>query len=390
MTVFRRIEANGYRCLREVNQTLNPFEILVGPNGSGKSTFLDVVRFLSDFMGDGLQAAVDRRVPAFQDLVWGRQGFKFQFKAEFEIPQEERLWTAQNSSASGLSYSLAVSLDEQAGKIQVVYEDVALIFGQGAAAPQPVMARTGERIRYRAEGGDQEFVRDRLRNRSGFQTLPGDDIFPAVAWLRDLLEDGVRTVSLEPRALAGPSPPERETEHVIAGSSLPWLIWRMQQDGPMEFKEWTSHMRTALPDVCKVESILLPNENRRFVRIQYENGVQVPAWMLSEGTLRLLALTILAYLPDFHGVYLIEEPENGVHPSALETIYQSLSSVYNAQVLVATHSPVLLSMAKPEQILCFSKTPDGTQIIRGSEHPALKEWQGEVSLGTMVASGILG
>ena len=84
----------------------------------------------------------------------------------------------------------------------------------------------------------------------------------------------------------------------------------------------------------------------------------------------------------------VEEPENGVHPAALETIYQSLSSVYNAQVLVAT-SPVLLSMAKPEQILCFSKTPEGTAIIRGDEHPALRDWHGEASLGTMLASGSL-
>ena len=111
--------------------------------------------------------------------------------------------------------------------------------------------------------------------------------------------------------------------------------------------------------------------------------------MLSEGTLRLLALTILAYLPHFRGLYMIEEPENGVHPAAIETIYQSLSSVYNAQVFVSTHSPVLLSMAKPEQVLCFSKTSEGTKIVRGSEHRALKDWQGEVSLGTMIASGIL-
>jgi predicted ATPase len=87
---------------------------------------------------------------------------------------------------------------------------------------------------------------------------------------------------------------------------------------------------------------------------------------------------------------LIEEPENGVHPSALETIYQSLSSINGAQVLVSSHSPILLNMAKPEQLLCFSKSSDGVKIVRGSDHPALKDWQNEVSLGTLAASGILG
>jgi predicted ATPase len=156
------------------------------------------------------------------------------------------------------------------------------------------------------------------------------------------------------------------------------------------FQDWLAHIRTALPDVCDIESVLRENDSHRYLVIRYENGVRVPSWMLSEGTLRLLALTILAYLPDFHGVYLIEEPENGVHPTALETIYQSLSSVYDAQVLVATHSPIILNMAQPEQMLCFSKTEEGTQIVRGNQHPALRDWRGEVSLGTVVSSGILG
>jgi len=79
-----------------------------------------------------------------------------------------------------------------------------------------------------------------------------------------------------------------------------------------------------------------------------------------------------------------------VHPAALQAIYESLSSIYEGQVLVASHSPVLLSMAKPEQLLCFINTPDGAQIVRGSEHQALRDWQGEVSLGMLAASGILG
>jgi hypothetical protein len=86
----------------------------------------------------------------------------------------------------------------------------------------------------------------------------------------------------------------------------------------------------------------------------------------SDGTSHLLG----AYLPDFEGGYLIEEP--GIHPRAVETMFQSLSSVYSAQILLATHSPVILGMADVESVLCFAKTPEGaTDIVRGSEHPAL-------------------
>lgn len=88
---------------------------------------------------------------------------------------------------------------------------------------------------------------------------------------------------------------------------------------------------------------------------------------------------------------MIEEPENGIHPSAVETVFQSLSSVYNAQVLVATHSPVILGVADVAKVLCFKKTPAGaTDVLRGDQHPALKDWKGEVNLSVLFAGGVLG
>lgn len=71
-------------------------------------------------------------------------------------------------------------------------------------------------------------------------------------------------------------------------------------------------------------------------------GREVPSWIVTDGTLRLLALALPAYLTEFDGIYLIEEPQNGIHPKAVATMIQSLSSVYKAQILLATHSSVIL------------------------------------------------
>ena len=74
----------------------------------------------------------------------------------------------------------------------------------------------------------------------------------------------------------------------------------------------------------------------------------------------------------------------------METVFRSLSSVYGAQILLATHSPVILSIAEVDKVLCFRKTPSGsTDIIKGSEHPALRDWRGGVNLGTLFAGGVL-
>jgi len=100
---------------------------------------------------------------------------------------------------------------------------------------------------------------------------------------------------------------------------------------------------------------------------------------------------LLPYLPGSQGIYFVEEPENGIHPKTLEAVYQSLSSLYEGEVLCATRSPVLLDLAKLSEVLCFARTEDGTtSVVQGDRHPALSDWRREISLGDLLASGVLG
>jgi predicted ATPase len=150
-------------------------------------------------------------------------------------------------------------------------------------------------------------------------------------------------------------------------------------------------LRTALPDLNNIRTVEREDDRHRYLMLEYTGGLSVPSWMASDGTLRLMALSILAYLPNFSGIYLIEEPENGIHPRAVDTMFQSLSSVYDAQILVATHSPVVLSLVEPVNVLCFAKTKQGAvDIVKGDEHPALRDWKGEANLGVLFAGGVLG
>ena len=99
--------------------------------------------------------------------------------------------------------------------------------------------------------------------------------------------------------------------------------------------------------------------------------------MLSDGTLRLLALTLLAYVPDGDGICLFEVPENGLHSGAVEAVFKAFSAVAQhedrarAQILTTTHSPVVFDLADPEQLLCFVTTETGaTEIVSGADRGA--------------------
>jgi len=162
------------------------------------------------------------------------------------------------------------------------------------------------------------------------------------------------------------------------------------RSSPERFAGWLQHLQSALPDINGIRTVERPEDKHRYVVVNYHSVGDMPAWMVSDGTLRLLALTVLAYLPTFNGIFLIEEPENGIHPRAIEAMFDSLRSVYGAQVLVATHSPVILSIVDTKSVLCFAKTADGaTDIVRGDMHPRLQKWQCETDLGSLFAAGIL-
>ena len=195
---------------------------------------------------------------------------------------------------------------------------------------------------------------------------------------------------LNSQIIRQPSPPGLGLKFQTDGSNLPWVIAELRRD-PVRFRGWLDHVRTALGDVHDIDSVEREENRHRHLVIRYANGVEVPSWLASDGTLRLLALTIPAYLNELDDVFLIEEPENGIHPRAIETVIQSLSSIYGGQVLIATHSPVALNLLEAQQVLCFAKDASGaTDIVAGDRHPALQQWRkGQPELGVLFAAGIL-
>ena len=216
--------------------------------------------------------------------------------------------------------------------------------------------------------------------------------FPVALWVRNILMEGIHVLALNSAAMRRPTSPSVSRTFRMDGSNLPLVVRDFRNDHERNFRDWLKHLRTVLPDLQTIDVVERPEDRHLYLAVRYSNlGQPVPSWLLSDGTLRLLALTLLAYLPHHQEVYLIEEVENGVHPRVIEAVFQSLSSVYDGQVLLATHSPLIVGLTKREQILCFAKNPSGaTSIVRGREHPKLKDWRGQIDLGTLYAAGVLG
>jgi predicted ATPase len=417
--MIKKIEALNFRCLRYIDQEIADFHVLVGPNASGKTTFLDVVAFLGQLLSDGLEQAIAERTSNFIDMVWQRSGEQFELAVELEIP-EERRGLLKNSNYDSTRYEVSIGLDKETGAVSIFSEKVLLknfmdnsrkreertLFPMEPEIPGTIISpRSRKNIKTvvnKLSGGNDNFYDETGKGwdhsfklgpqKSALANLPDDESkFPVSTWLKKILMEGIQTLVLNSRIMRRPSPPGQPKNFRPDGSNLPWVIENLKKKYPDRYSEWIAHLKTSLPDLEKIKTIERPEDKHRYIVVCYKNNLEVPSWMVSDGTLRLLALTLPAYLPDLEGVFLIEEPENGIHPGAVETMFQSLSSVYNAQILMATHSPVILSIVDVSQVLCFAKTESGaTDIVSGSQHPALKEWKGETNLGVLFAGGVLG
>lgn len=388
--MITRVEARNYRCLRSVATPLRPFQILVGPNGSGKSAFMDALGFIRDFASKSIQYAVRIRTENFHDLVYGREESSFTLAIEAQLPKEHFV-EGEPDSYTHLRWEVSVRLDA-ASDSPVVETEKVLLFDPGRAKTWNLADREHTKAQL-AYGDDSRrgFAGDIPPGDSVVSYFPtGPNDFPTRRWFAGLVSEGIRSVRLSTKDLHEPSTVEAEKATTLTGANLARSVFELHEKSRESFNAWLRHLRTALPDLEAVRTELRPRERSRYIVLRYQNGIEVPSLVVSDGTLCLMALTILAYIPGANLVYLIEEPENAVHPTAVDTIYQSLSSLYDSQVLMASHSPILLGLAKKEQLLCFSRTAEGTQIVPGNEHPVLQEWKGEVSLSDLFAAGVLG
>ena len=426
--MIRRIEALNYRCLHYVSQPLQDFHVLVGPNASGKSTFLDVLGLIRDFLTRGLDNTILSheglvqsigRARHVDELIFNQMADQFELAIELEIPDELRKSTG-NSRYQIVRYEIAIGKGTENDALTIVNEVLWLCpeppprttsqaspFPNEPDPPISVFTKRGQKGWHRVIGktksGYHSFISENKGWRGSSRRVDPrraaltylrlyETLFPITLWARNLLMEGIQVLALNSAAMRRPSSPSIQRAFRTDGSNLPLVVRDLRNDYEKDFKDWLEHLRTVLPDLQTIDVIQRPEDHYLYLNVHYSTLEQpVPSWLLSDGTLRLLALTLLAYLPHHQMVYLIEEVENGIHPRAIEAVFDSLSSVYDGQVLLATHSPLIVGLTKPEQVLCFAKNPSGaTSIVCGSEHPKLKDWRGQVDLGTLYAAGVLG
>ena len=164
----------------------------------------------------------------------------------------------------------------------------------------------------------------------------------------------------------------------------------MREKNPMAYNRIVKVVQSIAPYFR--DFYLQPSEVGK-IRLQwqdlYSNMIYGPS-DLSDGTIRFISLAVLFLQPSLPHVIIIDEPELGLHPVAIEKLAGliRIAAQKGTQIIVGTQSAELISNFATEEVLVVDQNEEGTQIRR-LEKDELKAWIGDYSLGDLWKMNIM-
>lgn len=208
------------------------------------------------------------------------------------------------------------------------------------------------------EPGFRTFARRRISpTRLALQNLVYNEVFRNLS--NELSQ--TRLYQLTPLECRKPGVPIPSPELELHGGNLPAVVDFLKKSHPQSWKEIEKSMRSVVPRLSEVKTVY--TTDRRLALQFAEEGFGRP-WSsedISDGTIQSLALFCALFDPRSRLV-LIEEPENSVHPWIIRNFADACRRVANKQVLVTSHSPVLVDHLHPNEVEVAWRSDGRTHI----------------------------
>ena len=439
--MLTRLEADGFKNLVGFAVDFGPCTCIAGPNGIGKSNVFDAIHFLS-LLADRsiLEAALHVRARTgdtvrVEDLFF-RSGDSrrstFRLAAEMLVDREVRddFGRAGEATSTFLRYEIEIGQRlDRADRTDPLVSDVELrsetlsLIRQGDAgrklrfphsksrfrdtvARNRRFAKTGYVSTERSGNGEPEIVihqdggargaGQRAPARTAPKTVVGTTnsiATPTILAARREMQRW-RLLSLEPSAMRQPDRMRRDPPFVSDnGRHLASTLERLTRTRSSGEDDVAARISSRLAELVPVTDVGVMRDDVRellTLSITEAGGQRFPASAVSDGTLRFLALAVLAEDPEARGLLCIEEPENGVHPERLRGMAGLVKDLavdaddppgegnVMRQVVVATHSPYFLQLQDPHDVLIAKEaslnvTGASLRVLRC--YPLAKTWR---------------
>lgn len=363
MSQLEKLTIQGFKSIRALEGLeLRRLNVLIGANGAGKSNFISFFNLLHELIEGRLQLYVARQGGPDRLLHYGRRTTP-QLEARFHFGQYR------------YSFSLIPTADNR-----LVFADET--FDSHGARPATLGHGAGyEESRATREIWLDNSVPEGLRN----ELKP---ILPAIrSWrvyhFHDTSEEaGVKRIgALNDNLFLRPD-----------ASNLAAFLYRLQTQHRAEYERIRDSARLVMPgfdDFLLRPTPLDPNS----IALEWrEQGSDFPflAHQLSDGTLRFICLATLLLQPEPPSTILIDEPELGLHPYAINVLASLIRSASTrTQLILATQSVTLIDQLELEDLLVVERS-EGQSVFKRLPAPEFEHWLEDYSLGELWMKNVLG
>ncbi|MBW4501437.1 MAG: ATP-binding protein [Scytonema hyalinum WJT4-NPBG1] len=340
--MLSKLRVQHYKSLFDTEVNLEPLTVFIGPNGSGKSNICEALAVLSNFLQRIIATTNSSEVIPF---------FSESLKAVSKNQQkiESKFWHGKPDyllfEVSTLRPTESTHKEETNSILDL---SVSLVYPH-----RIVEIRNFERaVTTQYTSAIREFL---VSNE--YSDYP--------------LANALRKVSIydfAPVALSSNISSSDSMERT--GQGIAYALVDILHANRRSFDELEERLTRLVPNIQRIS--LPRGENQTFLLelIDKYSEHHIPASDISDGTLRILAFLTALYQENTPSIICFEELENGVHPWLLHKMMELLKIVSTegitgkpVQVLITTHSPVLLNYVEPHQVRAVELDNEGkTQV----------------------------
>jgi predicted ATPase len=342
--MLRRLSVKGFKSLVRVEVEFPRLTVLFGPNAAGKSNILDAVQALSRVgtgrtLSDALAEPIrGYPIEAFTFPAGGlpallaRETARFELEADLGIGKEL------------YRYRLGAEIQTSSGSLSAQGEFLGALNRKGELKGNPSIECVDNQIRIRRKSKPAHPRQELIGLNHSILSDPrlGGVEYRAIERCRNELS-AWRTYYLDPRvAMRSARPPADVRDIGVLGEDIAPFLYRLRGENPKHFEAVKRTLRSLIPSVEELTVDLDKRRGTLDIQVR-QGGTDFSSRIISEGTLRVLALCSIAVNPWSGSLLAFEEPENGVHPRRLELIVQLLKSLaieQKRQIIITTHSPL--------------------------------------------------
>jgi len=355
MSKLKQIQLKGFKSIRDIDLELRHLNILIGPNGAGKSNFIHFFRLMNKLVQQDLQFFVAQQGGADSFLHFGRQ-----------VTDAIEIYLLFNSN----NYVCSL-VPDQTGQ---------LIFKQEYCECHPDFMDSNSKKQALASGGDKE---SGLSAKSSAIVNQITDCLSA--WQIYHFHDTSDTAKVKQSASI------YDNEHLRPqAENLAAFLFAIQS---------TEQYRKIVQTIQRVapffqDFILKPEKTApEHIRLRFQHrgtDAYFDANALSDGTLRFICLTTLLLQPRLPKLILLDEPELGLHPYAMQLLAAMMRSVaQQTQIIASSQSVTLANQFEWQDLLIIESVDNASQFKRLSEEQ-IKVWLDEYRIGDLWEKNLIG